>query len=277
MCATGRTTFQLPAVRRLLDRIRDLVGGEAADELTPVGAGAQPGVNGLQISGFIGKAGVSRANRSGQRVFINGRAVENGTVNQALREGYHTALMKGRYPVAYLFLQMDPAAVDVNVHPAKREVRFREPGSVREALVAAVRRTLEAGRADWSRSFHQPPLPEQARPATGAEATTVAESAADTRFCAHDDAGVPHAGLQRAGFVSDGAARADRHACRAKLVRISPGGWIDKPRSSPKRSACSEEKRDGGRLLQNSRGARQIVRADGECQRPGSRRSARGA
>ena len=48
---------------------------------------------------------------------------------QALREGYHTALMKGRYPVAYLFIDMDPAAVDVNVHPAKREVRFREPGS----------------------------------------------------------------------------------------------------------------------------------------------------
>ena len=157
----GRTVFQLPAVRRLLDRIRDLAGGEAADELTPVEAGPKPGANGLQITGFIGKAGVSRSNRSSQRVFINGRAVENGTVNQALREGYHTALMKGRYPVAYLFLQMDPAAVDVNVHPAKREVRFREPGSVREALVATVRRTLEAGRADWSRSFHQPPLPEQ--------------------------------------------------------------------------------------------------------------------
>ena len=171
----GRTVFQLPAVRRLLDRIRDLVGSEAADELTPVEAGPQPGVNGLQITGFIGRAGVSRANRSSQRVFINGRAVENGTVNQALREGYHTALMKGRYPVAYLFLQMDPAAVDVNVHPAKREVRFREPGSVREALVATVRRTLEAGRADWSRSFHQPPLPAQSQPTPVAPSPTVAD------------------------------------------------------------------------------------------------------
>ncbi len=157
----GRSVFQLPAVKRLLDRIRDLAGADAASELTPVEPGPASLPNGLRISGFIGRAGVSRANRSSQRVFINGRAVENGIVNQALREGYHTALMKGRYPVAYLFLDMDPAAVDVNVHPAKREVRFREPGAVREALVGVVRRTLEAGRAEWSRSFHQPPLPAQ--------------------------------------------------------------------------------------------------------------------
>ena len=160
----GRTVFQLPAAARLLDRIRDLSGAGAADEMTPVEPGPGLLVNGLRITGFIGRAGVSRSNRAGQRVFINGRAVENGTVNQALREGYHTALMKGRYPVACLFLEMDPAAVDVNVHPAKREVRFREPGSVREAIVATVRRTLEAGRADWSRSFHQPPLPVQTLP-----------------------------------------------------------------------------------------------------------------
>ena len=155
-----RTVFQLPGVRRLLDRIRDLAGEEAASELTPIDAPRQVPPGGLKITGFIGKAGVSRATRGSQRIFINGRAVENAVVNAALREGYHTALMKGRYPVAYLFLDMDPAAVDVNVHPAKREVRFREPGTVREALTAVVRRTLEAGRAEWTRSFHQAPLPE---------------------------------------------------------------------------------------------------------------------
>ena len=138
----GRTIFQMPAVTRLLDRIRDLNGEEAAGELIAIDV---PAINGLKISGFLGRAGVSRSTRSGQRVFINGRAVDNGIVGQALREGYHTALMKGRYPVSYLFIEMDPAEVDVNVHPAKREVRFRAPGVVREALVTAVRRTLEAG------------------------------------------------------------------------------------------------------------------------------------
>ncbi len=172
-----RTVFQLPGVRRLLDRIRDLAGEEAAAELTPIDAPKQVPPGGLKITGFIGKAGVSRATRASLRVFINGRAVENAVVGGALREGYHTALMKGRYPVVYLFLDLDPAAVDVNVHPAKREVRFREPGAVREALVAAVRRTLEAGRADWTRTFHQPPLPEPISPPVEAvaPATVVAD------------------------------------------------------------------------------------------------------
>jgi DNA mismatch repair protein MutL len=154
----GHTVLQLPAVKRLLDRIRDLSGEPAAMELAELNGRST--ADGITIRGFIGKPGVSRATRNGQRVFINGRAVENGIVTQALREGYHTALMKGRFPVTYLFLEMDPATVDVNVHPAKREVRFREPGIVREALVAAVRRSLEAGRTDWTRSFHQPPLPQ---------------------------------------------------------------------------------------------------------------------
>ncbi len=162
----GKNVFQLPAVTRLLDRIRDLCGEEDAGELTAIEV---PPINGIRITGFLGRAGVSRSTRSGQRVFINGRAVDNGIVGQALREGYHTALMKGRYPVTYLFIEMDPAAVDVNVHPAKREVRFREPSVVREALVTTVRRTLEAGRVEWTRSFHQPPLQTQTAPVPAKE------------------------------------------------------------------------------------------------------------
>jgi DNA mismatch repair protein MutL len=79
--------------------------------------------------------------------------VENSTLNYALREGYHTALMKGQHPVTFLFIDMDPAAVDVNVHPAKREVRFRNGAEVRDAIVEAVRRTLETDRKDWSATF----------------------------------------------------------------------------------------------------------------------------
>ncbi|MDQ6656145.1 MAG: DNA mismatch repair endonuclease MutL, partial [Verrucomicrobiota bacterium] len=115
-----RVALQLPATTSLRDRIRDLHGQELVAqllEISPSGAGEK-----MQITGLIGRAGLSRQTRAQQLVFVNGRAIESPVLTAALREGYHTALMKGQFPVTFLFLQLDPAAVDVNVHPAKREV-----------------------------------------------------------------------------------------------------------------------------------------------------------
>ena len=67
--------------------------------------------------------------------------------------------MRGQFPVTFLFVDLDPREVDVNVHPAKREVRFRDPASVREAIVEAVQRTLESGRVEWQRKFNAPAAP----------------------------------------------------------------------------------------------------------------------
>jgi DNA mismatch repair protein MutL len=102
---------------------------------------------------------VSRQTRVQQFVFVNGRAIDSGILSTALREGYHTALMRGQFPVTFLFVDLDPREVDVNVHPAKREVRFRDPASVREAIVEAVQGTLESGRVDWQRKFDAPVAP----------------------------------------------------------------------------------------------------------------------
>ena len=148
-----RVIHQLPPAANLIERIRDLRGAALAAELLEV---LDEEIGGIRLRGFIGKPGVSRSSRAQQLVFINGRAVENPTVNFALREGYHTALMKGQYPVTFLFLDMDPAAVDVNVHPAKREVRFRDPNDVRELLVERIRHAIEGGRAQWSATFRVP-------------------------------------------------------------------------------------------------------------------------
>lgn len=156
-----RVVYQLPPTAHLRERIRDLCGAALAAELLEVPEIAS---DNIRIRGLIGKAGVSRSSRAQQLVFLNGRAVENGTLNFALREGYHTALMKGQHPVTFLFIEMDPAAVDVNVHPAKREVRFRNSAEVREAIVEATRRTLETDRAEWSATFRPAPT---AEPATG--------------------------------------------------------------------------------------------------------------
>ncbi len=148
-----RMLFQLPATATLGHRIRDLYGNELLERLVEVNDTPSRSV---RIGGFIGRAGLSRQTRTQQLVFVNGRAIESGLLTAAIREGYHTALMKGQYPVTFLFLELDPAVVDVNVHPAKREVRFRDPAAVREAIVHSIQQTLERGRMAWQEKFRGP-------------------------------------------------------------------------------------------------------------------------
>jgi DNA mismatch repair protein MutL len=145
--------FQTPPAKALAERIRDLRGPELFEQLLEIEPIASEGIT---VSGFIGKAGASRSTRAEQILFVNGRSVDNITIQHGLREGYHTALMKGQYPVTFLFLAMDPESVDVNVHPAKREVRFRDPDAVRNCVSETVRRTIEADRKRWTRSFQRP-------------------------------------------------------------------------------------------------------------------------
>jgi DNA mismatch repair protein MutL len=160
-----RMLFQLPAAATLGDRIQDLYGIELLERLVEVNG--TPSRN-IRIAGFIGQAGLSRQTRAQQLVFVNGRAIESGLLTAAIREGYHTALMKGQYPVTFLFLDIDPVSVDVNVHPAKREVRFRDPAAVREAIVHSIQQTLERGRVEWQEKFRSPVIaktdPEKAAP-----------------------------------------------------------------------------------------------------------------
>jgi DNA mismatch repair protein MutL len=148
--------FQLPPTNLLATRIRDLRGDEILKQVVEIEPVA---VEGIRVRGFLGKAGVSRPTRAEQIIFVNGRAVENLTIQHALREGYHTALMKGQYPLVFLFIDLDPVDVDVNVHPAKREVRFRDPDTIRHVLADVVRKTIESDRANWTRAFLRPSAP----------------------------------------------------------------------------------------------------------------------
>jgi DNA mismatch repair protein MutL len=102
----------------------------------------------IRVWGLVGSPGVSRATRDGQFIFVNRRPVENRGINYALIEGYHNSLMKGRYPVCCLFLEIDPAAVDVNIHPAKREVKFHREFEIRKFVAQAVKETLLAFHAE---------------------------------------------------------------------------------------------------------------------------------
>lgn len=108
----------------------------------------------IHVWGLIGSPGISRATRDNQFVFVNRRPVENRGVNYALIEGYHTSLMKGRYPICCLFIEIDPAVVDVNIHPAKREVKFRRESEVRKFVAQAVRESLLAFHDEGQKRFH---------------------------------------------------------------------------------------------------------------------------
>ncbi|MEX2580960.1 MAG: DNA mismatch repair endonuclease MutL [Verrucomicrobiales bacterium] len=134
-----RLVFQLPATTSLRERIGGLVGNDLAGRLLEIEPSSHKGVT---VGGLIGPPGMGRSDRRQQLTFLNGRPVEAAIVARALREGYHTALMKGQYPVTFLFLETDPTAVDVNVHPAKREVRFHDGFGVQDAIIGAVQRTL---------------------------------------------------------------------------------------------------------------------------------------
>ncbi len=137
----GELVLHLPSTRDMLERIRGLVGDELASRLLKI---EESTINGVTISGYIGGPGLSRSNRQMQTTYLNGRPIESPSISYGLREGFHTALMKGQYPVTFLFIQMDPTAFDVNVHPAKKEVRFHDGNSVRDAIARSVSRTLES-------------------------------------------------------------------------------------------------------------------------------------
>lgn len=136
----GELVLHLPATRDMLERIRGLVGDELASRLLKV---EEQTIRGVKVSGYIGGPGMSRSNRQMQSTFLNGRPIESASISYGLREGYHTALMKGQHPVTFLFIQMDPHDYDVNVHPAKKEVRFHDGNGVRDAIARCVSRTLE--------------------------------------------------------------------------------------------------------------------------------------
>ena len=140
----GRVVFRSPECRTLADRVAEIFGRQLAESLVTIEC-AEPG---LRLSGLIGRPGTGRATRHEMIVFVNARPVDSRTLNYALIESYHEALPKGRYPLAFVFFECDPAAVDVNVHPAKREVRFRSEVQVRGFVIRAVlQRLRELGAA----------------------------------------------------------------------------------------------------------------------------------
>lgn len=138
--------FDLPAGNDLKDRIVALLGKEDTDQILEVDEAA----GSLRLTGFISPPSIQRSTASALYLYVNGRYVKDRVVRHALMQGYESYIMRGKYPLAILFLEIDPAEVDVNVHPAKSEVKFRESGSVHSLVSASVGKVL--GSRAWLRS-----------------------------------------------------------------------------------------------------------------------------
>ena len=130
-----REVFDLPPAAKSVDRVRQLLGNELARELVAL---PQTHGNGVSVEGFVLPASHARKGRRHQFVFLNGRPVEDAVISRALAEGFRGAVTDGMHPAAWLWIDLEPTLVDVNVHPAKREVRFHRPLDVRDAILEAV-------------------------------------------------------------------------------------------------------------------------------------------
>lgn len=137
--ADGRILLSTPAAPSILPRISEFFGREYAGALLPFSRTER----GITVNGFIARRGFTRNSRAEQRIFVNARPVESAPVYRAIKEACGPMLERGRFQPALIYLAMPPGSVDVNVHPTKREVRFRNEfdviAAVRTAVSAALR------------------------------------------------------------------------------------------------------------------------------------------
>jgi DNA mismatch repair protein MutL len=135
-----RTLFDLPASAQLLERLTLFFGRELAEKLIWVDSESE----GHRLLGYAADPSQSRSNSRTQYIFVNGRFIRDRSLSHALSEAYRSLLMVGRYPVAFLFLEVPAEEVDVNVHPTKIEVRFRDPQRHFRQLLSALRQKFLA-------------------------------------------------------------------------------------------------------------------------------------
>jgi len=170
----GRERFSTPGTSSLMDALVSLYGSETADALIPV-SGRTPLVT---VEGYISRPALTRGQPGRMTICINNRAIYAKQITGAVRDGYGTLLPDKRYPVAFLHITIDTAAVDVNVHPAKREVRLSREGEILPEIAGLIRDALSrhnlipAGAPGQRESAPVPaPLPGVSEPARSLQAS----------------------------------------------------------------------------------------------------------
>jgi DNA mismatch repair protein MutL len=168
-----RPVYEVPAALGVLDRIGLFFGSDVANSMYALDEVQE----GTRVTGSVGDPSCDRSGPSLQYLFVNGRWVRDRGLFQAVQEAYAGLVMSGRYPAAFLFLDLPADSVDVNAHPAKAEVRFRDRGAVYTLVRDAVRSRLAAAeltaRAAGARKVNSAGPPRMAAPATGRDQPTL--------------------------------------------------------------------------------------------------------
>ncbi|MEQ9095801.1 MAG: DNA mismatch repair endonuclease MutL [Phycisphaerales bacterium] len=137
----GHATLDLPADQSAPQRVRSILGQDLAEAMIEAKGLAAETYN-VNLWGLVGRPHAARGNAKGQWIVLNGRVIRDASIAHALREAYRGLIEPGRHPVAVLLIDVDPSMVDVNVHPAKAEVRFRDSSAIHAAVHGSVREAL---------------------------------------------------------------------------------------------------------------------------------------
>lgn len=138
----GRSVIKSPSCSDLSDRISEIWNQNISKDLFNLDASSDCGR--LHLKGLISKIGTTRSTRREMIFFVNNRPVDNKTLTYAVMDAYSGRIPKGKFPICFLFIEIDPSEIDVNVHPTKREIKFRNETTVRHCILQAVHSKLEA-------------------------------------------------------------------------------------------------------------------------------------
>lgn len=140
----GRRSLDLAPNHTPRERVLSIIGMDLEDQLIEVSVDQFDDARGLAIWGLVGLPTLARPTSKAQHVFLRGRVIRDRTIQHAISEAYRGLIEPGRYPTAVLMIEMSPEGVDVNVHPAKLEVRFRDQSMVHSAVLGCIRRALQS-------------------------------------------------------------------------------------------------------------------------------------
>ena len=245
----GQTKLHTSGNHNLKDLIYMIFGREITANLLPIEADGDH----MTIRGFLGKPVISRGNRTYENYFINGRYIKSGLINKAIEDGFHSYMMQHKYPFVVLHLTVEPEFLDVNVHPSKMELRFRNQEEIYELLCRSIHDTLAGKELIRRVTLSEPEEePKQAKTDAGPEPFEARRAAREqNRSAMGERVSAVREGLAGRTALSGGA----RPSGESKLPRIFLG--------DPAGGAPGLFKRDGGVFGKTE--DRRAPSAEGRC------------